>query len=471
MNNLKRLKKLVLANKETRRLYRMMQFLAIFMVISCTIIIVVAKWIEHDQNQKREELFESWDEVFLDVPAEDLNYFKQNAFLEQISIQSIQEKVFLEGDKRVVIGSCDDNFLEMGNIELLEGRMPEKENEVAIEEEYLEVLGVTSVGDIVPLNSEVNCLRGYQIVGKIENYSARWKIINQRINFANCLVYGSKMKKYNIYIEYSFSSNKDPEINFINYYNNIRPFDLDDKELYKYFFTILSVEVFLLFVLHKKVKRRNDNKLFINKKWDYIYYLLLTVIIFSLFMSTTYIVREIYYFQSLNPVRLIKPEFTINANFERYNVENNTINYLFNVFDDSYQIKYSLEFPLNEVLNVITHLIQIVFFMTFMVFIIYTRKSNYVKENRVLFTLREYYYMKEKINIDMNRENFWIIIIFCLFVFIDFLVMHLNIDYLTSKERASAAAVYFIAISLFLTISNLEVRFLLRRDYKKIQTN
>lgn len=214
-----------------------------------------------------------------------------------------------------------------------------------------------------------------------------------------------------------------------------------------------------------------DNKLFINKKWDYIYYLLLTVIIFSLFMSTTYIVREIYYFQSLNPVRLIKPEFTINANFERYNVENNTINYLFNVFDDSYQIKYSLEFPLNEVLNVITHLIQIVFFMTFMVFIIYTRKSNYVKENRVLFTLREYYYMKEKINIDMNRENFWIIIIFCLFVFIDFLVMHLNIDYLTSKERASAAAVYFIAISLFLTISNLEVRFLLRRDYKKIQTN
>ena len=122
---------------------------------------------------EREELFGSWDEVFLDVPAEDLNYFKQNAFLEQISIQSIQEKVFLEGDKRVVIGSCDDNFLEMGNIELLEGRMPEKENEVAVEEEYLEVLGVTSVGDIVPLNSEVNCLRGYQIVGKIENYSAR----------------------------------------------------------------------------------------------------------------------------------------------------------------------------------------------------------------------------------------------------------------------------------------------------------
>ena len=59
MNNLKRLKKLVLANKETRRLYRMMQFLAIFMVISCTIIVVVAKWIEQDQNQKEKSCSEA----------------------------------------------------------------------------------------------------------------------------------------------------------------------------------------------------------------------------------------------------------------------------------------------------------------------------------------------------------------------------------------------------------------------------
>lgn len=97
----------------------MMQFLAIFMVVSCLVIITLAKWIEYDQNKKREELFGSWDEVFLNVDQEDLNYFRKNAFLEEISIQSIQEKVFLEGDQRVVIGSCDGNFLEMGNIEAL----------------------------------------------------------------------------------------------------------------------------------------------------------------------------------------------------------------------------------------------------------------------------------------------------------------------------------------------------------------
>lgn len=158
MSNRKRLKKLILANKETRCLYRMMQLLAIFMIVSCLVIIATAKWIEYDQNKKREEIFGSWDEVFLNVDQDDLNYFRKNAFLEQISVQSIQEKVFLEGDQRVVIGSCDENFLEMGNIELLEGRMPEHEKEVTVEEEYLEVIGVSEIGDVVPNGSEVKSL-------------------------------------------------------------------------------------------------------------------------------------------------------------------------------------------------------------------------------------------------------------------------------------------------------------------------
>ena len=96
MNNRKRLKKLILANKETRWLYRMMQFLAIFMVVSCLVIFATAKWIEYDQNKKREEIFGSWDEVFLNVDQEDLNYFRKNAFLEKISVQSIKERYFLK---------------------------------------------------------------------------------------------------------------------------------------------------------------------------------------------------------------------------------------------------------------------------------------------------------------------------------------------------------------------------------------
>ena len=229
MNNRKRLKKLVLANKETRCLYRMMQFLAIFMVVSCLVIITLAKWIEYDQNKKREELFGSWVEVFLNVDKEDLNYFRKNAFLEQISVQSIQEKVFLEGDQRVVIGACDENFLEMGNIQLLEGRMPEHEKEVAVEEEYLEVLGVSGVGDVVSENSKVESLEGHKVTGVIGDYSRLWKLVNNDIKYINCFIKTSDNNELNIYVTYNGWSKRDLEINLIEYRENISNIQLNDR--------------------------------------------------------------------------------------------------------------------------------------------------------------------------------------------------------------------------------------------------
>ena len=231
MNNRKRLKKLVLANKETRCLYRMMQFLAIFMVVSCLVIITLAKWIEYDQNKKREELFGSWVEVFLNVDKEDLNYFRKNAFLEQISVQSIQEKVFLEGDQRVVIGACDENFLEMGNIQLLEGRMPEHEKEVAVEEEYLEVLGVSGVGDVVSENSKVESLEGHKVTGVIGDYSRLWKLVNNDIKYINCFIKTSDNNELNIYVTYNGWSKRDLEINLIEYRENISNIQLNDRRI------------------------------------------------------------------------------------------------------------------------------------------------------------------------------------------------------------------------------------------------
>lgn len=249
MNNRKRLKKLILANKETRCLYRMMQFLAIFMVVSCLVIIALAKWIEYNQNKKREELFGSWDEVFLNVDQDDLNYFRKNAFLEQISVQSIQEKVFLEGDQRVVIGSCDENFLEMGNIELLEGRMPKHEKEVVIEEEYLEVLGVSSIEDIVPDNSRVESLRGYRIVGVIENYSRQWKSVNPDVKYLNCIIKCSQPIMNLVFVKYNNCLNNDIEINMLDYRTNINKVKVN----YKMFTLILMCSIILLIILMRNI--------------------------------------------------------------------------------------------------------------------------------------------------------------------------------------------------------------------------
>lgn len=255
MNNRKRLKKLILANKETRCLYRMMQILVIFMVVSCLVIITLAKWIEYDQNKKREELFGSWDEVFLNVDQEDLNYFRKNAFLEEISIQSIQEKVFLEGDQRVVIGSCDGNFLEMGNIELLEGRMPKHEKEVAIEEEYLEVLGVSEIGDVVPNGSEVESLRGMSLCGIVKNYSTRWKSYNNTVKFINCFVKFKVLEQNQVYVKYSLWANKDQEINMIFYKDNVPKINIRQLRLIPFFMIFIFIEFMLFLIIIRKLER------------------------------------------------------------------------------------------------------------------------------------------------------------------------------------------------------------------------
>ena len=256
MSNVKRIKKLILSNKETKRLYRRMQFLAIFMIVSCLVIIAIAKWGEYDQNKKREEIFGSWDEVFLNVDQEDLNYFRKNSFLEQISVQSIQEKIFLEGDQRVVIGACDENFLEMGNIELLKGRMPEHEKEISIEKEYLNILGVSDVGDVVPENSKVEFLKGYRVIGIVENYSKYWKMINQDIKYINCFVSNAVENENQVFIKYGLWSNDDPEINMISYRKNV---SFAKFKLMNYFMRIIALilicQLLLAHNINKEIRR------------------------------------------------------------------------------------------------------------------------------------------------------------------------------------------------------------------------
>ena len=360
MNNLKRLKKLVLANKETRRLYRMMQFLAIFMVISCTIIVVVAKWIEQDQNQKREELFGSWDEVFLDVPAEDLNYFKQNAFLEQISIQSIQEKVFLEGDKRVVIGSCDDNFLEMGNIEVLEGRMPEKENEVAVEEEYLEILGVSKKGDFISSNSKIKSLQDYEVVGIIKNYSEKWKLVNKSSKLINCFTYNATKNEINVYVTYKNYKNYDLEINMLNYKRNISKekiltlpkilsYIVSGLSLVVIISIILILAIYMNKILKIRVKNRERNKMLKN-------ILLIVSIIFEILFS--YNITETVSGIIIQPIKIKCININEDVFYKIHDTEDSHIvsiyldNNLSSLFHTRINTTYFLVCAVNELTNI-----------------------------------------------------------------------------------------------------------------------
>ena len=170
-------------------------------------------------------------------------------------MQSIQEKVFLEGDQRVVIGACDDNFLEMGNIELLEGRMPEQKKEVAVEEEYLEILGVSKIGDVVSNESEVGLLFGYKVVGVVENYSRMWQKVHPSIKYTNCFVSNEHSNEDMVFVKYKKTAVSDLEINMIYYEKNISKINIDLKSIMiRFIVTVSVIEIYLLIRIMKNIK-------------------------------------------------------------------------------------------------------------------------------------------------------------------------------------------------------------------------
>ena len=449
MNNLKRLKKLVLANKETRRLYRMMQFLAIFMVISCTIIIVVAKWIEHDQNQKREELFGSWDEVFLDVPAEDLNYFKQNAFLEQISIQSIQAKVFLEGDQRVVLGSCDDNFLEMGNIELLEGRMPEKENEVAVEEEHLEILGVSNVGDVVSKDSEVKTLVGYKIIGIIKNYTQNWRMVNN-IKFINCFILGEFGNEFDVFVKYYKSLGagiQDLEVNMIEYRRNIYKTQINlNKILLKIILFILFLECVLMFLIAAMIRKYYAFRFVKNKeiKLSYVIVVLIEFLCMILLLHNIF-QMQFHYFQYES--RIYSPLRSI-SNIKILNYEVNFLLILMQKFDKIIDINWTIIYITLILLFSALNLIKSV------------RTKRQLIYNKI-------YYGK---NIEINFKDFSIVIIAYILAFFTMLLrIFKTYDFLDMEMFMTAVNDYVIYAAILFAIIIFMLIVISNIIYKKIE--
>ena len=200
----------------------MMQVLAVFLAVATICIFAVGKWSESQIKEKNDRLFGRWNEVFLNVDEEDVEYFHQHAFVDDYSIQNIQEKIYLEGDDRIIIGTCNDNFFELGNLEMIDGRMPVNEGEVAIEEEYLDVLGVEKVGDIISEGVNIDSLKGYKVCGIVKDYSSRWKMVNWDVKYINCFISDAKANEIQIYASLSSAVQQDIETNMLEYRENVK---------------------------------------------------------------------------------------------------------------------------------------------------------------------------------------------------------------------------------------------------------
>ena len=204
MNNRRKWKKLILAYSDTRKLYRVIRGLFLFLVISSFTIIFINYWYEEKLIKQKELLFGSWDEVIVDIDSRNISYFQNHVFIEKYAIQLMQERVMLSG-QQIVIGYCNDDFFDLGNIKVKYGRLPEKQGEVAIEEEYLSVLNVSCVGDIISENVNVPSLSGYKVCGVIQNYSSNWKKVNWSVKYVNCFIKEPNITEINLFLKCSFA--------------------------------------------------------------------------------------------------------------------------------------------------------------------------------------------------------------------------------------------------------------------------
>ncbi len=67
----------------------MMQVLAVFLVVATICIFAVGKWSENQIKEKNDQLFGRWNEVFLNVDEEDVEYFRRHAFVDDYSVKNI----------------------------------------------------------------------------------------------------------------------------------------------------------------------------------------------------------------------------------------------------------------------------------------------------------------------------------------------------------------------------------------------
>lgn len=251
--NKERILHLILQNPETRILLYMIKVLVIILILFTIIFILVGKWSNIKQEKIRNKIFGSWDIAVIDINEDELNYFKKHAFIDNYAIQYIQDKIYLNDQQRIVIGSSEESFINIGNIEIISGRMPEKNNEVAVEKEYLSVLGVQNIGDIIPKSSPVKSLQGYSICGILSDYSSRWKMVNWDIKYINCFINKTSMdkkaiKNIQVFLSLNDMEHNDIETNYLTCYKNVSTSSLSLIKISLKIWLVIIPEIILIII-------------------------------------------------------------------------------------------------------------------------------------------------------------------------------------------------------------------------------
>lgn len=426
------------------------------MIIFSLFFILVNKWVNLMQNEIKERLFGKWDLVFINLNNEDLNYIQNHAFIDNYSIQCIQEKTKIN-NYQIVIGSVDDNFFDLANLQMIEGDLPILENEVAIEERLLEILNVKRVGDVISLDSPVKSLRGYKVCGIVSNYTERWNIINWDIKYINCFVITRNVDSINAYINANKLVQEDMKVNMIYYKCNINPsICLFSVERFNLWIIMIVLITFLTLILKKRIMISSIKHKYLANKRRYKKMNMLIVIFFILLNTFLIIefINEIIFNESNMYFYQLSEKINDKSNLFFNGYGYNDYFYM-NVCSDSgcvNQLRELQYIPINKVIFVFNIIYFIFCILVINIVICFLNKiiieKKYADQMSLIF-LKKYYY-------DYNGEiflklfNWKIIFIEVLACIILFEIKYSEMENYDIKNNVMLLSILTIIILFFL---------------------
>ncbi len=167
----------------------------------CLVVVTFSALSQFYQQKQADETYGRWTAAYYDISENDLSELKLNPLFETVGAQTIEgtlvqkktQTIESSGpDKEVEIeqqfgsiGIADPSFFEMAGLKLKTGRLPQNENEIAMEAAVLDGMGISyETGQPIELtirkenpddrNDFEEITENFVLSGVIENYSSIW---------------------------------------------------------------------------------------------------------------------------------------------------------------------------------------------------------------------------------------------------------------------------------------------------------
>lgn len=170
--------------RRTKKSWCLLMGVMILAYTFLTMLLIFFSSMNRSEEEQREKLYGSWHVALLNADGETREKLEHHATLERMGASRIYGKVLdQEGEELGKAGTADPNTMEMENIELMEGRFPQAEDEAAVERSSFSTLGAEPrLGETIEVRLAVRdsageqiITRTYKVVGILQDYSEKMK--------------------------------------------------------------------------------------------------------------------------------------------------------------------------------------------------------------------------------------------------------------------------------------------------------